>query len=78
MNILLDNFSQSTPQNDIMPIRMVWHLGSILKRIATLCCCHTETSHRHTLIYIAHLRLLADISYKHYLIHASCPLAFPK
>ena len=49
---------------------MVWYLSTVLKRITTLCRCQTNLGYCHTLVHITYFRILANITYKHYLVHA--------
>ena len=69
MDILFNDFSQFFPENNIMPIRMVRNLRSVLQGVATLRRSQRHTRYSHSGIHIAYLRILSHITYQHYLIH---------
>ena len=69
MDIFLNDFSQFTPKNNVVPISMVRYLRTILQRIATLRSSQSYTSYRNALFHITDFRLLTYIAYQHYLIH---------
>lgn len=77
MNIFLYYFRQFSPKDDVMPIGMVGHLSTILKRIATLGRGQPEARYGDPLFHISHFGVYPDVTYKHHLIHIPDPLPYP-
>ena len=77
MDIFLYYLSQTSPEDDIVPVCMIRHLSSILKGISTLGSSQTDASYRNTLIHIAHFRILAYMTDEHDLVHSYAYLALP-
>ena len=69
MHIFLHNLSQLTPENNVVPVGMFWHLGTILERVASLSGGNTQTCHSNTLLYITDFRILSYVSNQHYFVH---------